>query len=167
VHPATGAVVGTYAVDDAAAVGAAVERAGEAALWWGRLGFDGRRRRLLDYKAVLARNLRRVAGVVAEETGKPVGDAGLRLLVRRPVAGTHIEAARGELALHGSDHELRAPLLRVQRRQVGADRRQCRHLDGRARGRPLRRRHNGGAMQVLQIERVVNDASRQAEKGQK
>ncbi|MFC6082225.1 aldehyde dehydrogenase family protein [Sphaerisporangium aureirubrum] len=89
VHPATGAVVGTHPIDDAASVGAAVERAGKAALWWGRLGYDGRKRRLLDYKALLTRNLKRIAELVAQETGKPVGDATLETAI----AITHVDWA--------------------------------------------------------------------------
>ncbi|WP_214413534.1 aldehyde dehydrogenase family protein [Sphaerisporangium fuscum] len=75
VNPATGAVVGTHPLHDAAAVHAAVESAGEAARWWASLGFEGRKRRLLDYKAVLTRNLTRIARVIHEETGKPMDDA--------------------------------------------------------------------------------------------
>ncbi|MDH2429981.1 aldehyde dehydrogenase family protein [Sphaerisporangium sp. TRM90804] len=75
VNPATGALVGTHPLHDAAAVDAAVRGAGEAARWWAGLGFEGRRRRLFDFKAVLTRDLRRVARKIHEETGKPEGDA--------------------------------------------------------------------------------------------
>ncbi|GGK85952.1 aldehyde dehydrogenase [Sphaerisporangium melleum] len=80
-NPATGAVVGTHPRHDAAAVHRTVERAGEAARWWAGLGFEGRRRRLLDYKAVLVRELPRIAGLVREETGKPIGDATLETVL--------------------------------------------------------------------------------------
>ncbi|WP_344056279.1 aldehyde dehydrogenase family protein, partial [Sphaerisporangium rubeum] len=89
VHPATGVVVGTHPIDDAVSVDAAVERGRGAALWWGRLGFDERRRRLLDYKAVVTRNLRRIAEAVSQETGKPEGDATLEAAI----AITHIDWA--------------------------------------------------------------------------
>lgn len=87
--PATGEVVGTHVIHDDAAVAAAVEAAGEAARWWAELGFAERRRRLLDYKAVLTRNLRRIAGVVHRETGKPVGDA----LLETVLAVVHLDWA--------------------------------------------------------------------------
>ncbi|GII75116.1 aldehyde dehydrogenase [Sphaerisporangium rufum] len=89
VNPATGAVVGTHPVHDAEAVGAAVAAAGEAAGWWAGLGFDGRRRVLLDYKAVLTRELRRIAALAHEETGKPIADATLETVL----AITHLDWA--------------------------------------------------------------------------
>ncbi|MCW2882976.1 MAG: putative aldehyde dehydrogenase [Sphaerisporangium sp.] len=88
-NPATGVVVGTHPLHDAEAVGAAVESAGEAARWWAELGFEGRRRRLLDYKAVLTRNLTGVATLVHEETGKPIGDA----VLETALAITHLDWA--------------------------------------------------------------------------
>ncbi|MFC4589238.1 aldehyde dehydrogenase family protein [Sphaerisporangium corydalis] len=89
VNPASGAVVGTHPLHDAEAVRAAVESAGEAAVWWAGLGFDGRRRRLLDFKAVLTQNLTRVAALIGEETGKPIGDATLETVL----AITHLDWA--------------------------------------------------------------------------
>ncbi|MBN6055989.1 aldehyde dehydrogenase family protein [Nonomuraea sp. RK-328] len=80
-NPATGEVVGTHSKQDATAVREAVGRAEEAAVWWAALGPAGRRRRLLDYKAVLAGRLRELAALVHEETGKPVGDAALELVL--------------------------------------------------------------------------------------
>ncbi|MGW4640062.1 aldehyde dehydrogenase family protein [Sphaerisporangium sp. NPDC004334] len=80
-NPATGAVVGTHPRHDAEAVHAAVERAGQAARWWAGLGFEARRRRLLDYKAVLVANLGRIADLVHQETGKPIGDATLETVL--------------------------------------------------------------------------------------
>ncbi|WP_248964349.1 aldehyde dehydrogenase family protein [Sphaerisporangium perillae] len=87
--PATGAVVGTHPVHDAAAVRAAVESAAEAGRWWAGLGYEGRRRRLLDYKAVLTRNLTRITTLIHEETGKPVADATLETVL----AITHLDWA--------------------------------------------------------------------------
>ncbi|GII82972.1 aldehyde dehydrogenase [Sphaerisporangium siamense] len=80
-NPATGTVVGSHPIHDAAAVRAAVRDAGEAARWWARLGHAERRRRLLDFKAVLTRELHRVANLIHEETGKPVGDATLETVL--------------------------------------------------------------------------------------
>ncbi|GAA3444708.1 aldehyde dehydrogenase family protein [Planomonospora venezuelensis] len=88
-NPATGAVVGTHPVQDAGAVRAAVAEAGSAAEWWAGLGWSERRRRLLDYKAVITQNIARVAGVVHEETGKPKADATLEVIL----AITHIDWA--------------------------------------------------------------------------
>ena len=51
--PRTGEVVGTYPVHDTAAVEAAVARAVEGARWWAELGFDGRARRLREWKKAL------------------------------------------------------------------------------------------------------------------
>ncbi|MEV5408323.1 aldehyde dehydrogenase family protein [Thermopolyspora sp. NPDC052614] len=96
--PATGAVVGTHVIADAAAVAAAVAAGGEAARWWAELGFAERRRRLLDYKAVLTRNLRQVADTIHQETGKPVGDA----LLETVLAITHLDwAARNARSVLG------------------------------------------------------------------
>ncbi|GAB3276441.1 aldehyde dehydrogenase family protein [Actinocorallia lasiicapitis] len=74
-NPATGEVVATHPVHDEKAVFEAVERAQVAAAWWAGLGFKERKTRLLNFKAALARNLNRMAQVIHEETGKPVGDA--------------------------------------------------------------------------------------------
>jgi acyl-CoA reductase-like NAD-dependent aldehyde dehydrogenase len=88
-NPATGAVVASHPNHGAEAVREAVGRAEEAAAWWGGLGHAERRRRLLDYKAVVTRHLRELARLVHEETGKPVGDATLELVL----AITHLDWA--------------------------------------------------------------------------
>ncbi|WP_405145235.1 aldehyde dehydrogenase family protein [Sphaerisporangium sp. NBC_01403] len=89
VNPASGVVVGTHPLHDAEAVRAAVESAREAAVWWAGLGFERRKRRLLDFKAVLTQNLTRVATLIHEETGKPIGDATLETVL----AITHLDWA--------------------------------------------------------------------------
>ncbi|MFI5497400.1 aldehyde dehydrogenase family protein [Actinoplanes sp. NPDC051859] len=73
--PATGAEAGRVPVADAAAVSAAVERAREAQVWWAGLGFDGRKTRLLRWRALLAERLEELAALTHSETGKPVADA--------------------------------------------------------------------------------------------
>ncbi|MFG1942363.1 aldehyde dehydrogenase family protein [Nonomuraea sp. NPDC048826] len=88
-NPATGTVVGSHQKQDAEAVREAVGRAQEASAWWEELGHAGRRRRLLDYKAVVTRELRELAALVHEETGKPVADATLEIVL----AITHIDWA--------------------------------------------------------------------------
>ena len=97
------------------------------------------------------------------------GDRRVRLRARLAVHGPDIESARRKLALHGSHDQRRPALLRRHGRQVGADGREFRDRDRR----PLHGRawlpHRAGdrAVLLLQIEGVVDDASRKAEKGQK
>ena len=79
--PRTGEVVGTHPVHDAGAVEAAVARAESAAQWWGDLGHAGRRRLLGEWRKVLVRKLDDLARVVTEETGKPLDDARLELVL--------------------------------------------------------------------------------------
>lgn len=79
--PRTGAVVGSHPVHTEEDVRAAVGRAEAAARWWRGLGFSGRRSRLLDWKKALVRRLDEVAEVVAAETGKPLDDARLELVL--------------------------------------------------------------------------------------
>ncbi|MEQ3550875.1 aldehyde dehydrogenase family protein [Pseudonocardia nematodicida] len=79
--PRTGAELARYPVHDGEHVRAAVHAAGEAAAWWDGLGFAGRRTRLKAWRSVLARQLDRVARVVADETGKPFDDARLEVVL--------------------------------------------------------------------------------------
>jgi succinate-semialdehyde dehydrogenase/glutarate-semialdehyde dehydrogenase len=74
-NPATGAEAGRLPVADEAAVDAAVRRAREAATWWAALGFDGRKIRLLRWRALLAQRIEELAALTSDETGKPVADA--------------------------------------------------------------------------------------------
>jgi acyl-CoA reductase-like NAD-dependent aldehyde dehydrogenase len=98
--PASGEVVGEFPVDDAASAGRAVARAAEAARWWDALGHRERRKRLLRWKAAIVRYLPRLAELVHRETGKPVDDAKLEIILAivhidwaakhaRRVLGTH------------------------------------------------------------------------------
>ena len=88
-NPATEQVVGEHPVHDAAAVGAAVERAREAAAWWRALGWKERRLRLLSVRGSLTRNLNRMAELIHQETGKPLQDAQLETIM----AITHLDWA--------------------------------------------------------------------------
>jgi acyl-CoA reductase-like NAD-dependent aldehyde dehydrogenase len=81
VNPATSEVIGTFPVHGRAEVDAAVERAGQAALWWAGLGHAQRRTRLLAWKSHLTRYLPRLAELVHTETGKPLADAQLEILL--------------------------------------------------------------------------------------
>jgi acyl-CoA reductase-like NAD-dependent aldehyde dehydrogenase len=79
--PRTGDVVGTHPVHDGAAVRAAVARAASAAEWWDGIGAAERKRLLGAWRAVLVRKLDDLAAAVVEETGKPLDDARLELVL--------------------------------------------------------------------------------------
>jgi acyl-CoA reductase-like NAD-dependent aldehyde dehydrogenase len=79
VNPATGEVLATFGVDGQREVAAAVRRAREAGAWWGGLGWDDRRLRLLAWKSHITRYIGRLAQQVRDETGKPVDDALLEI----------------------------------------------------------------------------------------
>src|ERR1700751_908942 len=89
VNPATAEVIGTFPVHGRSDVDAAVERAGQAARWWAGLGYAQRRTRLLAWKSHLTRYLPRLAELVHTETGKPLADAQLEILL----AVVHIDWA--------------------------------------------------------------------------
>jgi acyl-CoA reductase-like NAD-dependent aldehyde dehydrogenase len=78
--PATGEVLATYPVLRERDVAATVERAREAAEWWGGLPWQDRRLRLLAWKSHLTRYMMRLASVVHDETGKPTSDATLEIV---------------------------------------------------------------------------------------
>jgi acyl-CoA reductase-like NAD-dependent aldehyde dehydrogenase len=81
VNRVTGEVIGVFPVDGGREAALAMSRAGEAAGWWAGLGWDERRARLLAWKSHLVRYLERFAQVVHEETGKPLDDARLEILM--------------------------------------------------------------------------------------
>jgi acyl-CoA reductase-like NAD-dependent aldehyde dehydrogenase len=78
--PSNEEVLGTYPVHGPAEVGAAVERAREAALWWRAQGWDGRRAALDAWKGVIARRIHELAELVHRENGKPEADALLEIV---------------------------------------------------------------------------------------
>lgn len=80
-NPATGEVVGSYPVFNDQDVADTVERARAAAQWWADLGWAGRKQRLLAWKSYLTRYIGRLAELVHNETGKPVSDAQLEILM--------------------------------------------------------------------------------------
>ncbi|HUG84720.1 MAG TPA: aldehyde dehydrogenase family protein [Euzebya sp.] len=80
-NPATGELLDTYPVHDAAEVHHAVIRARAAAAWWRDLGFDGRRHRMLAFKSLIARRSAELVQLVHAENGKPTDDAFLEVLV--------------------------------------------------------------------------------------
>jgi acyl-CoA reductase-like NAD-dependent aldehyde dehydrogenase len=79
--PADGSVLGTYPVHGPQEVRAAVAEARAAARRWAGAGWDGRRSALLAWKRSLARRMDEVAEVVAAETGKPLHDARVEVLL--------------------------------------------------------------------------------------
>lgn len=81
VSPITGGVVGTYRIDTAEDVAAAVERARAATGFWAGLDFDGRARRLLAWKHAIAKGIDELAAVVHRDTGKPIPDARLEIVL--------------------------------------------------------------------------------------
>jgi acyl-CoA reductase-like NAD-dependent aldehyde dehydrogenase len=80
-NPATGEVIGTYPVYNEQDVADTVQRAQAAAQWWADLDWSARRQRLLAWKSYLTRYTGRLAELVHTETGKPVADAQLEILL--------------------------------------------------------------------------------------
>ncbi len=89
--PATGAVVGTHPIHDAAHVQAAVATARAEAVRWQALGFDGRKKALGRWRRLIARRMEELAAVMSRETGKPQGDA----LLETALAVDHLAWAAG------------------------------------------------------------------------
>jgi acyl-CoA reductase-like NAD-dependent aldehyde dehydrogenase len=88
-NPATSEVIATYPVFGEADVAQTVERAAAAAAWWAGLGWKERQARLLAWKSYLIRYIARLSELVHTETGKPLGDAKLEILL----AVVHIDWA--------------------------------------------------------------------------
>jgi len=74
-NPETDAEAGRVPISDEEAVAAAVDRARAAGAWWASLGFDGRKVRLLRWRALLAGRIEELAALTRAETGKPAADA--------------------------------------------------------------------------------------------
>jgi succinate-semialdehyde dehydrogenase/glutarate-semialdehyde dehydrogenase len=87
--PATGAEAGRVPISDEKAVEAAVDRARAAGAWWAGLNFDGRKTRLLRWRALLAERIEELAALTHAETGKPLADA----IVEATAAIEHIDWA--------------------------------------------------------------------------
>jgi acyl-CoA reductase-like NAD-dependent aldehyde dehydrogenase len=88
-NPATSEVIATFPVFGEQDVTDAVERAGEAARWWAGLGWKEREQRLMAWKSHLIRHVGRLAELVHTETGKPLADAQLEVVL----AVVHIDWA--------------------------------------------------------------------------
>ncbi|WP_131740035.1 aldehyde dehydrogenase family protein [Actinomadura roseirufa] len=111
-NPATGEVVAEHPVHDDAAVAAALGRAREAAHWWGALGWKERRVRLLNVKGSLTRNLGRMAELVHQETGKPLKDAQLEIIM----AVAHLDWAARNAAKVLGPRSVRPGLMALNQR---------------------------------------------------
>jgi aldehyde dehydrogenase (NAD+) len=89
VNPATGEVLATLPLHDAARVEAAVKAARPAAEWWAGLGFKERGRRLRQWRGWLVNHANELAELLHEENGKPVDDA----IIEIAVAVEHLDWA--------------------------------------------------------------------------
>ena len=81
VNPATSEVISTFPVFGPDEVSAALGRAREAATWWADLDWKDRQTRLLAWKSHLIRYIGRLAELVHNETGKPLDDAKLEIVL--------------------------------------------------------------------------------------
>jgi acyl-CoA reductase-like NAD-dependent aldehyde dehydrogenase len=88
-NPATSEIIATFPVCGEDDVAATVARAQVAAGWWADLGWKERQRRLLAWKSHVIRYIGRLAELVHTETGKPLSDAQLEILL----AVVHIDWA--------------------------------------------------------------------------
>lgn len=107
VSPATGEVVGSYAVHDPEAVRATVDAARTAAEWWAGLGFGERKQRLLAWKRIVVRRLDELGRLMHRETGKPFDDA----VLEGVLAIQHIDWAARHAAKVLGPHRVRPGLL--------------------------------------------------------
>lgn len=81
VSPSSGEVVASFPIMGSDEVRLAVDTARIAARWWADLGWDGRRERLMAWKGAFARRSDELAHLVHRETGKPVDDARLEIIL--------------------------------------------------------------------------------------
>jgi acyl-CoA reductase-like NAD-dependent aldehyde dehydrogenase len=114
VNPATGEVIATFPVHGTTDVEAAVQRARAAASWWSGLGFKERRQRLLAWKSHITRYMGRLAELVHEETGKPLSDAKLEILL----AIVHIDWAAKNAGRVLGPHRVRPGLISMNQSAV-------------------------------------------------
>ncbi|MGI9197373.1 MAG: aldehyde dehydrogenase family protein [Candidatus Nanopelagicales bacterium] len=79
--PSSGEIVASFPVMGAEEVRLCVDTARIAARWWADLGWSGRAQRLGAWKRTLARRSEELAALVHRETGKPVDDARLEIIL--------------------------------------------------------------------------------------
>ena len=80
-NPATDEPVATFPVFGPDEVAETVAKAREAADWWAGLSWKERQVRLMAWKSYLTRYIMRLAEVVHAETGKPLSDAQLEIML--------------------------------------------------------------------------------------
>ncbi|HET7016011.1 MAG TPA: aldehyde dehydrogenase family protein [Streptosporangiaceae bacterium] len=108
-NPATSEPIGTYPIFEEHDVAETVARAREAAKWWSGLPAKERQAKLLAWKSYLTRYIMRLAELVHAETGKPVADAQLEILL----AVVHIDwAAKNARKVLGS-HKVKPGLVAI------------------------------------------------------
>lgn len=95
--PRTGETVGQHPLHDREAVFQAVNTARAAQQWWAELGHSGRRQRLDAWRKLLVSRLDEAAEVICAETGKPLDDARMELLL--VIDHLHWAAAKAEKVL--------------------------------------------------------------------
>jgi acyl-CoA reductase-like NAD-dependent aldehyde dehydrogenase len=108
-NPATSEVIASYPVYGEQDVADTVQRARAAAEWWAGLGFDGRKQRLLAWKSHLTRYIGRLAELIHAETGKPLADAQLEILL----AIVHIDWAAKHARKVLSPRRVRSGLVAI------------------------------------------------------
>ena len=106
VNPATSEVIATLPVFGQAEVDETVERAHDAAAWWAGLDWKERQTRLLAWKSHLARYIGRLAELVHTETGKPLDDAKMEIVL----AIVHIDWAAKNARKVLGPHRVRSGL---------------------------------------------------------
>jgi aldehyde dehydrogenase (NAD+) len=79
--PRTGEVIASHPRHTPEQVDEVVARARRAAGWWADLGFDGRRTRLAAWRKLLIERTEELAALVSRETGKPLDDARIEIVL--------------------------------------------------------------------------------------
>ncbi|MDA3643300.1 aldehyde dehydrogenase family protein [Saccharopolyspora indica] len=97
IDPRTGEVVGQHPIHTAAEVDDAVAAARAAQHAWAELGFSGRKQQLDKWRKLLAKRVDELAGLICAETGKPLDDAKLELVL--VIDHLHWAAANAEKVL--------------------------------------------------------------------
>ncbi|MFD3701941.1 aldehyde dehydrogenase family protein [Nocardia sp. NPDC058658] len=80
VDAVSGEPIGSWPIDDAAAVAAVVDRARAAAPLWRELGFTERKRALRRWAAQIVNNVDEFCALISAENGKPTDDAYLEVI---------------------------------------------------------------------------------------
>ncbi|MDA8319309.1 MAG: aldehyde dehydrogenase family protein, partial [Actinomycetota bacterium] len=108
-NPATSEPIATFPIFGADEVTQTVSRAREAAAWWSGLDYKVRQTKLLAWKSYLTRYIARLAELVHAETGKPVADAELEILL----AVVHIDWAAKNARKVLGPHRVRSGIVAI------------------------------------------------------